>query len=98
MADTVDHSHTKLVYAGNLVAQRTKQAREAQNMLISALKNPDQQVATKRVATGKLAARRTKQAREAQNTLFSALKNPAMIQMVIRLLDEVPNAGTLLGN
>ena len=30
---------TKRVYAGTLVAQRTKKAREAQNMLFSALKN-----------------------------------------------------------
>ena len=55
----------------------------------------DQQVtsetpATKHVAAGKLVAQRTKQACEAQKMLISVLKNPAMIQMVIRLLDEVP--------
>ena len=40
MADTVPTSQTpvtKRVYVGKLAAQRTRQAREAQNMLISAL-------------------------------------------------------------
>ena len=69
---------TKRVYAGKLVAQRTKQAREAQNMLFSALKNLAVPDTVDQQRACELAAQRTRQAR--------ALKNPAM---VIRLLDEV---------